>query len=368
MRIAYDHQIFGWQQYGGISRYFAELASEMATTCQQSATVIAPLFVNRYLSALPPELAVSGLSCPYIPKAGRAYRMINAFLAAPRLNRFRPNIVHETYYASKGLTPRGAKTVLTVFDMIHERFKATISAFDPVSREKVDAVMRADHVICISEHTRRDLLELIEIDPAKTSVVHLGFSLTDASARSTPSVTGQRPFLLYVGKRSGYKNFEALLKAYATSARVKAELDLVCFGGGGLTSRERELMDRLELPAHQIRQVSGGDDLLAAYYGAAAAFVFPSLYEGFGLPPLEAMSFGCPVVCSNTSSIPEVVGEAAILFDPHDVESMRSAIEEVTSNEDLRLSLISRGKRRVGIFSWSRCARETLDIYRKVLG
>lgn len=368
MRIAYDHQIFGWQQYGGISRYFYELACEMATTCRQQAAIIAPLYVNRYLAGVPPELRVFGVSSPSLPKSGRFYRFVNGLIAAPLLKRFRPEIVHETYYASRGLAPPSAKTVLTVFDMIHERFREDISAFDPVRREKIQAVKRADHVICISEQTRRDLLEMIDIDPAKTSVVHLGFSLAAKAAGQTCNIAMSRPFLLYVGKRGGYKNFAGLLKSYATSSLLRSEFDLVCFGGGGLTSAERDLMQRLNLPAARVRQVSGNDAVLEAHYRLASAFVFPSLYEGFGLPPLEAMSFDCPAICSDVGSIPEVVGDAAARFDPHDENAMRSAIERVIVDDEFRRSLIMRGRERVRMFSWTRCAHETLDVYGKVLG
>lgn len=368
MRIAYDHQIFGWQEYGGISRYFCELAREMATTFGQQVTIVAPLYVNRYLDKAPAALPVIGTRSPYMPKSGRFYRSVNALVAAPLLRHFRPDIVHETYYANAGVAPRGAKVVLTVFDMIHERFKERISAFDPVSREKVRAVKRADHVICISEQTRRDLLDLIDIDPAKTSVVYLGFSLTAAASRQACKVTSPRPFLLYVGKRGGYKNFEGLLKAYAASSPLRAAFDLVCFGGGGWTSSERALMHRLNLPADCIRQVSGDDAALEAHYRAAVAFVFPSLYEGFGLPPLEAMSFDCPVICSGVSSIPEVVGDAAAIFDPYEAGAMRATIERLVGDDALRQSLILRGRERLAVFSWTRCARETLDVYGKVLG
>jgi len=368
MRIAYDHQIFGWQEYGGISRYFFELASRMATTCQQETRIIAPLYVNRYLHKAPVELQVCGISSPRLPKSGRFYRFINALIAAPLVSRFRPDILHESYYANSGVAPPGTKVVLTVFDMIHERFKESISAFDPVSREKIRAVQRADHVICISQQTRRDLLELIDIDPARTSVVYLGFSLTGSTGYRRPEIATPRPFLLYVGKRGGYKNFAGLLKAFAASALLRAEFDLVCFGGGGILSTERDLMHRLNLHADRVRQVSGDDTLLEAYYRAAFAFVFPSLYEGFGLPPLEAMSFDCPVICSSVSSIPEVVGDAAAGFDPHDVDAMRGAIERVIGDAALRQSLIRRGRERIEVFSWSRCAQETLNVYGKVLG
>jgi glycosyltransferase involved in cell wall biosynthesis len=113
--------------------------------------------------------------------------------------------------------------------------------------------------------------------------------------------------------------------------------------------------------------MSGTDDVLVGLYGSAGAFVYPSLYEGFGIPLLEAMSLGCPVVCSNTSSLPEVVGDAAELFDPYDESAMRDAIERVVSNPEYATSLIEKGRRRASLFSWEKCARETFNIYCKIL-
>jgi glycosyltransferase involved in cell wall biosynthesis len=107
--------------------------------------------------------------------------------------------------------------------------------------------------------------------------------------------------------------------------------------------------------------------MLAAYYRNARAFVYPSRYEGFGIPPLEAMSFGCPVVCSNVSSIPEVVGDAAEMFDPLDVNSIRTSIEKVVEDDGRRMELIGRGAKRLTAFSWKRCAEQTLEVYRKIL-
>jgi glycosyltransferase involved in cell wall biosynthesis len=113
--------------------------------------------------------------------------------------------------------------------------------------------------------------------------------------------------------------------------------------------------------------MSGDDALLSRLYRQATAFVYPSLYEGFGIPPLEAMSFDCPVVCSNTSSIPEVVGDAARLFDPADIDALRAAIEAVVGSPDLRDNLVRRGRKRIRHFSWDRTAMETMDIYRELV-
>jgi glycosyltransferase involved in cell wall biosynthesis len=251
--------------------------------------------------------------------------------------------------------------------MIHEKLRDHFSMADPASRKKALAVERADHVICISEQTRQDLIELLGVNPAKTSVVHLGFRLTSQSDSVPESSAQTCPFLLYVGERRGYKNFNGLLQAYATSLMLRNDFDLICFGGGEFTHREKTLLQQLGLSNGNVRQVSGDDALLAEYYRSASAFIYPSLYEGFGIPPLEAMSFNCPVVCSNVSSIPEVVGNAGEMFDPYDLDSMRMAIERVVSDNVLQQTLIARGQERIKLFSWERCAQETLAIYRSIL-
>jgi glycosyltransferase involved in cell wall biosynthesis len=367
MRIVFDHQIFGWQEYGGISRYAYQLALEMATTFAQDVSIVSPLYVNKYLGEAPTRLNVVGIPIKYIPRAGRILRSFNSALAWPILRYLSPEIVHETYYSSRRIAPKSAKVILTVYDMIHERYRASFSKYDPTSREKVLAVGRADHIICISEQTKRDLIELFGVDPAKASVVHLGFALSSPYKITYRNDALVRPFLLYVGKRDGYKNFEGLLQAYAASPMLKDEFDLICFGGGRLTEEEKGLLQRLGLSVKNVCQVSGDDSVLAGYYKSASAFIYPSFYEGFGLPPLEAMSFNCPVVCSNVSSIPEVVGDAAEVFDPHDPDSIRIAIERVVSNNELHDVLISRGQERIKHFSWKRCAQETLGIYQRVL-
>ena len=279
-----------------------------------------------------------------------------------------PDIVHETYYYKYGLGPRRARRVLTIYDMIHEKFAASFLRTDKTARYKALAAERADHVVCISESTRRDVSEILRLPPDKTSVIYLGFDLMkDSHDRvNDAAVPLSEPYLLYVGKRGGYKNFLRLLEAYAASSQLKAHYRLICFGGGGFTTDELKTIHALGMDEHHVRQFGGNDQLLAKFYKHASAFIFPSLYEGFGLPPLEAMSQDCPVVCSHTSSIPEVVGDAGEYFDPGDVEAIRVAIERVVMSDSHREQLIAKGHERLKCFSWNRCAAETLDVYRKL--
>lgn len=249
--------------------------------------------------------------------------------------------------------------------MIHELFASEFPRRDRTAHNKQRALERADHIISVSHCTKRDLCRLFSIPAEKVSVVHLGF---DRIANPEPERAGTtKPFILYVGQRAGYKNFAGLLQAFASNRQLVREFELVAFGGGSLNVAEVALIRKLNLEG-RVRQIGGSDSVLGALYRAARALVYPSKYEGFGLPPLEAMSLDCPVVASCTSSIPEVVGDAAELFDPEDAGRMASAISSVVFDNARRYQLIDSGQRRLHTFSWERCARETEGVYRSVLG
>lgn len=367
MKIAFDSQIFTMQEYGGISRYICSLAAQLADIKGVEAKIFAPFYINAYLGKLP-KGTVSGISVPKIPKMGRAFHRSSLWLARGAIARFAPQIVHETYYTACQVAPKTARTVVTVYDMIHERFPSIFSQHDQTSRLKRASALRADHVICISENTRRDLLELVPISPDKVSVVYLGFDqLTSLDKGANSSSLMASPYLLFVGGRGHYKNFNGLLHAYASSKWLTQNFCIVCVGGGRLQVDELELMRELGISRSQVIQINADDDLLAEYYRSAAAFIYPSKYEGFGIPPLEAMSLKCPVVCSNTSSIPEVVGEAGEYFEPDSIDSIRGAIERVLQTKERREVLIQKGIERCAVFSWERCASETLAIYRSMV-
>ncbi|MGB9150210.1 MAG: glycosyltransferase family 1 protein [Burkholderiales bacterium] len=361
MRIAFDPQIFALQEYGGISRYFCSLAGELSMLANVETKIFAPLHINAYLPTLPSTI-VSGRKIRRLPKTARLRAKLSMMLARPEINRFKPDIVHETYYSAHSFAPQGARRVITVYDMIHEKFSGEFLGSDTTYRNKAIAVARADHVICISENTRKDLIDILNVAPEKTSVSYLGYTLNNANGFDTPRPS-ESPYLLYVGQRAGYKNFDGLLRAYASSAVLKNNCKLVCFGGGAFGAKEIKSVADLGLSADQVIQIGGGDHILAALYKHALAFVYPSLYEGFGIPPLEAMSYQCPVICSNTSSMPEVAGNAAEYFDPLDIENIRDAIERVVESRNDSQLLVARGLERVKQFSWNKCAQETQAIY-----
>lgn len=362
MRVVYDHPAFA-QRYGGVSRYFVELATRIAGHADCSVEVLAFAHANEYVRRLAPGVA-RGVYVPDALRMGRLRRRVNDSLTRLWLRRRAPEIVHESYYSPRRLAPPGPRVVVTVFDMIHERFPEHVASPEEVARLKAGAIQRADRVICISESTRRDLLEHVPVDPGKVSVIHLAAS----TARRAGEVRTRRvpgPYLLYVGSRAGYKNFERLLRAIGGSERLR-ELKLVCVGGRPLAPEERAMIDRAGLGS-RVALLQGDDRLLADLYAHAEALVYPSLYEGFGLPLVEAMSLGCPVVCSRTGSMPEIVEEAGELFDPLDVDDMRSAIEAVVDSPERAARLRRLGSSRAQAFSWDRCAEQTYRVYRDLL-
>lgn len=366
MNVLYDDQIFRLQKYGGISRYFFELSNRLHEMDDASVEIAAPLYINRYFSS-DAALRPAGVHLRDMRGAARITRVVNA-LTMPFMAKWRNgvDIFHETYYSMSDYCPRTAIRIITVYDMIHEKFPKYFYGIEKSCSVKAHAIARADHVICISKNTQRDLVDLLGVPVEKTSVVYLGYSLSGAGSATDQDALGE-PYLLYVGMRGGYKNFEGLLRAYSQSSLLKSEFSIRCFGGGSLTPDEKSLIAALGISSDRVTQTGGGDTLLAGLYESAAAFIYPSLYEGFGIPPLEAMAYGCPVVCSNSSSMPEVVGNAAELFEPSNLEEMRAAIERVVSSSDRGAELVKRGQERIRMFSWQKCAHDTLSIYKNAL-
>ena len=266
----------------------------------------------------------------------------------------------------------GVPTVLTIHDLIPQLVP---EHHKPLNRWYLSWTMplycrRADHIIAVSGATRRDLLAMYHLPPEKVSVIHEAASprfrpQTELSHERVRGMYGlPEEYLLYVGTIEPRKNLERLLEAWTPLRQAGECPPLVIVGKRGWLSDS--FYAALEASAVREDIILTGyvqDADLPAIYSAATAFVWPSLYEGFGLPPLEAMACGTPVVCADVSSMPEVVGDAALLFDPQDVGAMRDMIRRLVVDRALREELRQRGFVQAAKFSWSRAARETLAVY-----
>jgi len=364
--VVYDHQAFTLQRYGGVSRYVCELSSRVHRAPGFSARVVAPIHFNSYLPDC--DVPQTSMYVRKIWKTGPLYRALSNVLSPGFIRANPPSLIHQTYFAPLR-KPVNVPVVVTVFDMIHELFPAGFSTRDRSGSNKRNSVERADHVLCISESTANDLMRLYSVSRAKISVTHLGYSeIFNATMPTDETAPLGRPYLLYVGQRAGYKNFDKALSAYASSRRLRSEFDFVAFGGPPFDADELAQIARLQLDAGSVVRLTGSDSDLARAYRHARALVYPSLYEGFGIPPLEAMAAGCAVVCSNASSIPEVVGSAAVLFEPNDIDAIRQALENVCLADSTWARSVAAGKERIRNFSWDRCAGDTLAAYRRVVG
>jgi glycosyltransferase involved in cell wall biosynthesis len=364
MRICYDYQAFAWPKYGGVSRYFVELASRIHRYSGTTVRIVAPLYRNRLLAAKSDVIPVFGLPVNVQGQvAPRVIQLFDSSVSRLLCQAYTPDIVHETYYSRRRTSGKSVKTVITVYDMTHELFPQFFPKNNDTMNIRRTAFARADHLICISESTRADLVRIYGVEEERVSVIHLASSLT---APQDPALAVKDPFFLYVGARAGYKNFAGLLEAFAASLLFKTHR-LVCFGGVQFNESENKRRNELGIPQDRVEFVEGDDDLLSRHYASADAFVYPSLYEGFGIPLLEAMECGCPIICNASSSMPEVAGDAAMYCEADDIHSLSSAMLKIVQFPDERRALILRGRLRAKSFSWDQCAQKTHAVYTRVL-
>jgi glycosyltransferase involved in cell wall biosynthesis len=276
----------------------------------------------------------------------------------------RDKIWHSTYYTMP--EKWSGYSVATIHDMVFEMFPQFYSgpSFDLFRQRKRLSAQRAEAVICVSDTTRQDVLRLYELGEDKVHVVPNACSDIFRRLDNTGLPTGiqiKQPFLLYIGNRARYKNFDILAKAYSLWHRRK-EVALVLVGGRSFSEGEQQLMGKLAI-ANQVKLLRDIDDeTLCCLYNSALAFVYPSLYEGFGMPLLEAMACGCPIIASRIPSTIEVAGDCPIYFDPAKEDDLLNALD-IALSEGRNSERIQVGLERVKFYSWDKTAAQTLEVY-----
>lgn len=361
MRIVYDGHIFKWQRTGGISRYFREIISRLpAPWCPTL------LGVDRATADLPqqPRLESSGssslrprrFSAPLKRVFWRARYLRNAAL------------FHPTYYPlASGFEYSDFRcpVVVTVHDFIGARNPTLEIDSTAVVQQQLAAIRQASHVICVSGATERDLLHFVPEMAGRTSVIYHGSSFPISTEPPPPDVFSP-PTFLFVGRRVTYKNFLFLLRAFATACRSHSRIRLHL---AGPPPTEEELWqihfagisDRIDVT------VFPTDAQLREIYRRSVALLYPSRYEGFGIPPLEAMACGTVVISSNATSLPEVVGPAGIMLDPTDEAVWTDQILQIANDQIDRAALIARGFQRASEFTWAKSAAAHVALYERIL-
>lgn len=375
MRVLCDYQILVRQSTGGVSRYHYELLKNinilkndvlMETLCLFSRNY----YFRKYFGRDPYNYSNK--------KVRNIVLILNdlcTFFKVLFIGLFgkRYDIVHVTWYKpfyikilKRIMLNNKPKVVMTVHDLIHEM----LSEKDPImkrgayDREKMLKI--SDEVIAISNNTKKDLLYYYPwVDERKISVVYHGFpeeTLGESKPKNMPN-----DFVFFVGQRSSYKNFSTFIRAMGILHKKIKKLYIVCAGGGAFTEKEQKIIKEAGLVG-LVSQKFMTDEELVYCYRHARCFVFPSLYEGFGMPILEAFYYDCPVVLSNASCFPEIAGDAGIYFDGMNVDDIAEKIEMVYKMNDVeRTILIKKGHDRLHNFSWNKAAKETVAIYKKAI-
>jgi glycosyltransferase involved in cell wall biosynthesis len=362
-RVRFGPEIFRIQPRGGVSRYVVELHRGLLAAGVDSA-VVAGWHTSEVLGGVP---GVRGLRAPRIGDRapGRvATRLVDEVVAARGAGSLTPDdIWHPTYFprrVPRGRSRGGPALVVTVYDMIHERFPEWVQPRDRSAVRKAAACAAADLVCCISQDTADDLQERLGVDPGKVAVTRLGVTPVVPVSRTPPF--GAAPYVVYVGdRRSPHKNWHVLLDALVGA---DADLHLVCIGSpAGPTDRTAVAERGLE---SRVRFEGGADADVAGRLADAAGLVYPSRYEGFGLPPLEALAQGCPVVAADAGAIVEVVGGMAILVPPT-VDGIGSGLAQLLAGGPEVEHQRTDGPAFAARFTWEATAAATIEAYRTLV-
>jgi glycosyltransferase involved in cell wall biosynthesis len=293
------------------------------------------------------------------------------------LRRERVDLFHAPHYVLPPLTP--CRSVVTIHDCIHLRFPQYLPnrlSYAYALSSLWVATHRSSRIMTVSETSKRDILRYFRVPESKIDVIYNAIDERFGQIPAPDEIERVReryqlndPFVLYAGNIKPHKNIERLIEAFHSLKRHGFdEVKLLIIGDEiSKYSTLRRAVHRYKLHKHVRFFGFVPDQTLAILYRLAAVFVFPSLYEGFGLPPLEAMASGTPVITSNVSSLPEVVGDAALLIDPYEPEAIADALRRVLTDDALRADLRAKGLARANHFSWDRSIRRVREIYDEVL-
>lgn len=356
----------------GIGTYVRNLVAALARVDRENRYVLLVRPADK--EALPP---LPETFRTVVESAG-VYSARELFALSYRLFRLKLDLYHATHYVLPVVVP--SRVVVTIHDIIHllyPEFLPSGLAFLYAQRMIHRSLGRGDRIIAVSQNTKADLMEYFDVDGKKIQVVYNGVEERfrerlpeDEVDRRLAALGIARPYLLFVGNPKPHKNLDNVVQAYARARRLSPfDAPLVCVGAkSGADAKIRQRAEYLGVADRVLLLGHVADEVLPAVYQGATLFLYPTLYEGFGLPVVEAMASGVAVVTSSTSALKEIAEGYARLVDPLDVPAMAEAIAELMADDDRRAALAKLGARRAEDFRWEETARKTLAIYRAVLG
>ena len=382
MRVLYDHQAFTMQYYGGVSKCFCELISHLPPEVDYSIGIKESNNVHLQNTNICPEInSVSIDYQTFISKyrfkgKGKCFQLLKFlnYPTAENLNRNKSikllkegafDIFHPTFFDDYFLKYLNGKPfVLTIHDMMPELFPEYYKRNDMQILAKQKLVNKAAAIIAVSEQTKNDIIDILDVPASKIHVVYHGGPKIEYLKNDS---LYEFPYFLYVGQRNAYKNFIQILDEFSQFIHTHHNVKLVCTGPS--FSEEEELsIKRLTLNENIIHK-KASDQELKNLYANAIAFIYPSLYEGFGMPILEAYAYGCPVLLNNKSCFPEIAGDAAIYFETDKYSSnFLQALNYIYNlSTSSRLEIINRGYKRLAVFSWDNSANKLYNIYKSII-
>ncbi len=369
MKILYDHQAFSLQNEGGITRYFHEIIRRLSRI-----DGVEPISLIGFSSV---DLAVSAdlrsrgettlWNWPRLKPGLPRYAINEAISSGLALIEGKFDIYHNTLYRFMPLA-RARRYVATHHDCIHERFPELFKDRERIFRAKQKMFTQSDLIFCVSESSRADLQEFYKVEPGRTKVVHNGVSemKRTLSGRDQLKKIIDTDFILYIGRRDGYKNFEGLVNAIRQSGTSRTHA-LVAVGGGPFSAQERRLIQDSGLEKRVVLITKASPELLAECYSKASLFVYPSRYEGFGLPPLEAMRLRCPTLVARSAATTEICKGGAFFFDPDQPEEFSDMLKTALFDASAREAMVIRGLTVSECYSWDNCASEVLTGYQSLI-
>jgi len=374
MKILYDHQTFRLE-VGGIPRYYLNLINTIKskTTCTVETSVI--INRNNYFQKNEGFVTINRYNFSILnyllkKRPGRMIiEYINKTYTLYKLKKNNYDVLHLTnencsYVISNNIN---IPIVITIHDLIPEIFPKYFPNSEIRLRKRKEIIDRADHIICISNSTKNDLLKYYQVEESKISIIYHGKSemLSNLKNEITP-IPANKKYLLYVGDRiAGYKNFWNMVNSLSSWLQNHEDIILVCIGSNFSVNELKKIED-LNLTTKLIAFYAN-ETIIGSIYHNSICFIYPSLYEGFGLPILEAMQTGCPILLSKASCLPEIAEDAAIYFDPETFDGFIEGLNTLILDIDLKNDMIQKQKKRLNSFSWEKTAIETVEAYSKAI-